>query len=86
MIRDGDFDNIQYQKMLVNTLIDRIYLYDDRFLIMLNYSGRKGKLSSKEAADIVHYFDSDGSVTVKSGLPGQKRLRPFFFMPAKKCL
>ena len=41
MIRDGDFDNIQYQKMLVNTLIDRIYLYDDHFLIMLNYSGKK---------------------------------------------
>lgn len=69
MIRDGDFDNIQYQKMLVNTLIDRIYLYDDHFLIMLNYSGRKGKLSSKEAADIVHYFDSEGSATVESGLP-----------------
>ena len=80
MIRDGDFDNIQYQKMLVNTLIDRIYLYDDHFLIMLNYSGRKGKLSSKEAAGIVHYFDSEGSATVESGLPRQKRLRPFFFM------
>ena len=75
MIRDGDFENIQYQKMLVNTLIDRIYLYDDHFLdhflIMLNYSGRKGKLSSKEAADIVHYFDSEGSATVESGLPSK---------------
>ena len=72
IVRDGSIDNIQYKKMLVNTLIDRIYLYDDHFLIMLNYSGRKGKLNSREAADIVEYFDDPGgsvSNITGGGLP-----------------
>ena len=71
-IRSGSRDDLEYQKLLVNTLIDRIYLYDDHFSIFLNHSGRKGKVSNSEAADIERYFDknpNDSSITLASGTP-----------------
>ena len=71
-IRAGSRDDINHQKMLVNTIIDRIYLYDDHFSIYLNHAGRKGKVSDREAADIEHYFDNnpnESSITLDSGTP-----------------
>ena len=59
-------------KLLVNLMIDRIYLYDDHFDIFLNNSGRKGKISDYEAADIERYFDNNpdsSSITLESGTP-----------------
>ena len=61
--------------MLVNTIIDRIYLYDDHFSIYVNHAGRKGKVSDREAADIEHYFDNnpnESSITLESGTPPNK--------------
>lgn len=71
-IRAGSRDDINHQKILVNTIIDRIYLYDDHFSIYLNHAGRKGKVSDREAADIEHYFDNipnESSITLDSGTP-----------------
>ena len=71
-IREGSRDDLEYQKLLVNLLIDRIYLYDDRFDIFLNNSDRKGKVSDYEAADIEKYFDNNpgsSSITLMSGTP-----------------
>ena len=71
-IKIGSRDDLEYQKLLVNTLIDRIYLYDDHFDIFLNNSDRKGKVSDYEAADIERYFDNNpdsSSITLDSGTP-----------------
>lgn len=71
-IKIGSRDDLEYQKLLVNTLIDRIYLYDDHFSIFLNHSGRKGKVSNHEVADIEKYFNnnpSSSSITLDSGTP-----------------
>lgn len=76
-IKIGSRDDLEYQKLLVNTLIDRIYLYDDHFSIFLNHSGRKGRVSNSEAADIEHYFDkspNDSSITLDSGTP--QKMKP----------
>ena len=52
MIRDGKINNEKYRKILLKTFIDRIYLYDNYFSIMLNYSGRKGRTTDRQAIDI----------------------------------
>ena len=73
-IREGSRDDLEYQKLLVNLLIDRIYLYDDRFDIFLNNSDRKGKVSDYEAADIERYFDNNpdsSSITLTSDTPSK---------------
>ena len=71
-IRECSHNDLEYQKLLVNLLIDRIYLYDDHFDIFLNNSDRKGKVSDYEAADIERYFDNNpdsSSITLDSGTP-----------------
>ena len=35
-IRSGDINNLKYRKMLVNVLINKIYLYDDKVIIFFN--------------------------------------------------
>jgi hypothetical protein len=71
-IRECSRNDLEYQKLLVNLLINRIYLYDDHFDIFLNNSDRKGKVSDYEAADIERYFDNNpdsSSITLESGTP-----------------
>lgn len=83
-IKLGSRDDLEYQKLLVNTLIDRIYLYDDHFSIFLNHSGRKGKVSNHEVADIEKYFNnnpSSSSITLDSGTPTKNgRLQACHFL------
>lgn len=35
-IRKGNVDDIQYKKMLINTLINKVYVYDDNITIIFN--------------------------------------------------
>ena len=60
-LKHDDSDDLGYRGLLIKVFIDRIYLYDDHFRILLNYSGRKGKSSNKAAREIERYFDEKSS-------------------------
>ena len=60
---------LAFQKMLVNALIDRIYLYDDHFLIMLHHSGPKSKAGKDEVREVEHYFGDYSSNESPDGVP-----------------
>ena len=82
-IRRESYYDLESQKLLVNTLIDKIYLYDDHFSIYLNHSGRKGKVSGRESAEIERYFDSGAntsSITLDSGTPQSARCADFLLL------
>lgn len=68
-IRDGSIDDIEYQKLLINTLVDRIYLYDDHFRIQLTNSGNKGKTTNRGSHEIERYFATSSSTTRNIGTP-----------------
>lgn len=57
-LRDARIDNESYRKMLISSLVDRIYLYDDHFRILFNNSDKHGKSTKHEAAEVERYFDS----------------------------
>ena len=38
-MRDMDTDNLDAKKRLIDTFVNAIFLYDDHFLITLNFSG-----------------------------------------------
>ena len=40
-LRDGDLSDINYRRKLINTFVHKIYLYDDKLLIIYNYSNRE---------------------------------------------
>ena len=39
-IEKGNIDDVQYKKMLINILINRIYLFDDKLIIYFNTQGK----------------------------------------------
>ena len=57
-MRDGDIKNMAYKKMLINVFVDKIYLYDDYFRLLLNFNGNKGKASKHEAREIERSLDN----------------------------
>lgn len=52
--RDGDIQDETYQAFLIDTFLQTVYVYDDRLVITLNYSGENNKVTKSladEAAD-----------------------------------
>ncbi|MGP1348469.1 MAG: recombinase family protein [Stomatobaculum sp.] len=48
--RDGDIEDETYRAFLVDTFLQAVYVYDDRLVITLNYSGENNTVT-KELAD-----------------------------------
>ena len=71
-LRNYSRDDLTYQKMLIKAFVDRIYLYDDHFTILLSHSGRKGKATKNEVREVERYFDQSGSITAEYGVPTQE--------------
>ena len=68
-LRNYSRDDLTYQKMLIKAFVDRIYLYDDHFTILLNHSGKKGKATKNEVREVERYFDQSSSTTAEYGVP-----------------
>lgn len=68
----GATDTLEYQKMLVNVFVDKIYLYDDHFTIYLNNSKNSGKVGKNEAEAIEKYFSGQSSESVECSVPIRK--------------
>ena len=45
-IRNGNIDDLKYQKALIATLINKIYLYDDKMTIVFNTQNTPVEISS----------------------------------------
>lgn len=66
-IRSGDISDIKYRKMLVNVLINKIYLYDDNITIFFNTQDKEysSKVPTIEEAEVrikdktAHQFQSE---------------------------
>lgn len=57
--------------MLMRVFIDKIYLYDDHLLILLNYSDNKSCINNENVSVIEEYFDNNGSIIDKDGAPNR---------------
>ena len=51
-LRDGSYDNIHTRKALIDTLINRVYVYDDHFTFIFN-SGEHKDIISKSTEDYI---------------------------------
>ena len=45
-LRNGSLDDIKYRKTLINVLVNKIYLYDDKMTIIFNTQGTSVEISS----------------------------------------
>ena len=67
-LRDAKFEGVQYDRLLIGTMVDKIYLYDDRFHLLFKTS-KRSKTSKREAAEVERYFDDKGSTKALDAPP-----------------
>lgn len=60
-----------YDKLLIRTFVDRIYLYDDHIRILMTYSGAQGKADNNKAKEVEKYFLDRGSETFSGSVPNE---------------
>ena len=77
-LRNGDFEDMEYQRFLIKTFVQAIYLYDDHFRIVFNYGGNEEKVPLTEI-DAAGSDGAEGS-TNRCQAPPEKstRKRAFF--------
>ena len=55
--REGDVNDIEYQKRLINAFIYKIYVYDDRLLLIYNFTDNKKEMPEKEILQLSECSD-----------------------------
>ena len=82
-VRDASILDETFDKLLVNSLIDRIYLYDDHFRLLLKNSNKKSKTTKREAAEIERYFDNKGSDSALGAPPQTSEQSEVFLLSGR---
>ena len=71
LLRRGYKDNITYQKMLIHIFVDRIYLYDDHFVIYLKGANKRITINDHEAEIVEESLTDACSNNTDYGPPGK---------------
>ena len=58
-LRDGDLSDVNYRKRLIETFVHKIFLYDDRLLIVYNYTNQDTRVCEEELLALVEDESSD---------------------------
>ena len=62
-------DDIQQRKLLIRMFIDKVFIYEDRFVILLNNSQRREGSTKSEQKRIKKHFEDDSSNTNCQAVP-----------------
>ena len=76
-MRDAKLEGAEYDRLLINTLVDKIFLYDDHFRLLFKKS-EKAKASKRDAAEVESYFDNKSSATALDTPPPDSGFPEFF--------
>ena len=69
-LRDARIGNEGCREMLLSSLADRTYLYEDHFHTLINNSDKHGRSSKHEAVEVERCFESmNGSEKMSSEAP-----------------
>ena len=68
-LRRGTYDTLEYQKMLVHIFVDKIFLYDDHFTLLLNNNKKRANTSKAEVETIEEYIAGVSSDTGECSVP-----------------
>lgn len=76
--KDGDVDDKEYQRQIIDMFINKVFLYDDKIIITYNYSGKKSEISAdivEETAEQAASCNLNCSSTECTSGPPDKRLQ-----------
>jgi|GEM_PF-690773 len=83
-LRNGDANDIKYKKMLINVLVDKIYLYDDGKLTIVCYNG---DTTVEIETNVIDKIEKDCYINNTSPPPAPAvRLRRFAVPYATLCI
>lgn len=68
-LRGGDLHDEEYRALLVDTFLNSVYLYDDHFVLVLNYSGENSEVTLPLLEEAVGGEGSECSSFAPSGAP-----------------
>lgn len=63
-LRNGDINDIRYRKTLVNIFVNRIYLYDDKYTMILNVGNREITVNNILLTEIDTNLKNDNSLFI----------------------
>jgi len=71
---DGDIDNPRYKERLLNTFVNKVFLYDDKMVILYNFTGNGNKIDVdlKELEEAL-----EGSYINPDAPPVENKTNPF---------
>lgn len=78
-LRDGDFDDIDFRRILITVLVNAIYLYDDRLTVFFNATDKPTEVT-ESLVDSKENDDFESSSKLFNGPPrisSHKRSEPF---------
>ena len=82
--RRGNIDSEEWRLSLIDTFLQTVYVYDDRYVITLNYSGNRSTIT-KKMADKIAGGDFSGDV-VSSSLSASSALNEDNLNPPRRFM
>jgi len=68
-MKNGNVDDLMYRKTLINTFVNRIYLYDDKMTIIFNTGDKEVSVDDELLSDIEEFvFDCECSTSAERAL------------------
>lgn len=85
--RNGDKKDPAYRIRLIDTFLNSVYLYDDKLILILNYSGKNSKVTLPLIEKAVNGNGSTGSNLDSLGLPSMCTMhkKPAWYLPCGFC-
>ena len=71
--------NLNHKSLLINLFIDKIYLYDDHFRVLMSNSNESSKTSKHQQKEIEKYFREPRSNTRPNGTPNSENAETLDF-------
>ena len=67
-MREGDVNDIRYRKLLINVLINKVYVYDDNLTIIFNIQDKKNSIIKAPSIEKIErsFLDENGSPNLKN--------------------
>lgn len=81
-LRDGDLSDVKYRRRLIETFVHKIFLYDDKLLLVYNYTNRDTQVCEEELIALV---EEKSSNTDASAPPIVSVFEQIFFFGSALC-
>ena len=79
-LQQGDIDDIEYRQLLIDTFLNKAFLYDDdKLILVLNYTGEHSKVTLQITENAVNERENECSTLESLSPPNAPKLNTAYF-------